>query len=76
MTICWEKKGEEVVSKLKEINLKLTKNEYRALLEMIDGGYYVCRSSCIYEEMQEKNIECDKCPYTIARHSIENMFEI
>ena len=64
------------MSKLKEINLKLTKNEYRALSEMITHGYYVCQSGCIYEEMQEKDIECDKCPYTIARYNLENMFEL
>jgi len=63
------------MSKLKEINLKLTKNEYRALLEIIDGAYYLCKSGCVYEEMQKKNIDCDKCPYTIARYSLEGMFE-
>ena len=63
------------MSKLKEINLKLTKNEYRALLEIIDGAYYLCKSGCVYEEMQKKNTDCDKCPYTIARYSLEEIFE-
>jgi len=63
------------MSKLKEINLKLTQNEYRALLAMIDFGFNVCQSGCAYEEMQNKNIEdCNKCPYTIARHSLEGIF--
>ena len=31
------------MSKLKEINLKITKNEYRALIAMIDNGYNVCQ---------------------------------
>lgn len=64
------------MNKLKEINLKLNKNEFRALQEMIDYSYYVCQSGCAYEEMQAKNIECDKCPYTIAKHSLEGMFEL
>ena len=63
------------MAKLKEINLKLTENELRALTEMIDYGYHVCQSGCAFGEMQNKNIECDKCQYTIARHSLENMFE-
>jgi len=63
------------MSKLKEINLKLTKNEYRALLEIIDGAYYLCHNGCVYEEMQSKNKDCDECPYTMARHSLENIFE-
>jgi len=64
------------MSKLKEINLKLTENEYRALIAMIDNGYYVCKSGCAFEEMQKKNADCYTCPYTIARHSLEGMFGI
>lgn len=64
------------MKKLKKISLELTKNEYRALLEMIDNGYYICRSGCVYEEMQKKSADCDKCPYTIARYNLENMFEL
>lgn len=64
------------MSKLKEINLKITKNEYRALIAMIDYGYNVCQGGCAFLEMQDKNAECDKCPYTIARHSLEGMFGI
>ena len=30
------------MSKLNEINLKLTENEYRALIAMIDNGYNAC----------------------------------
>jgi len=37
------------MSKLKEINLKLTENEYRALIAMIDYGYNVCQKRmCIW----------------------------
>jgi hypothetical protein len=64
------------MSKLKEINLKLTENEHRALVAMIDNGYYVCQSGCVFEEMQNKNINCSECPYTIARYNLEGMFEI
>ena len=63
------------MSKLKEINLKLTKNEHRALLEIMDHGYYVCQSGCAYEEMQSKSTGCDSCPYTIARNSLEDMIK-
>ena len=64
------------MSKLKEINLKLNKNEYRALIAMIDNGYGVCQGGCAFGEMQKKNADCDKCPYTIARYSLEGMFGI
>jgi len=33
------------------------------------------KSGCAFGEMQSKNTDCNKCPYTIARHSLENMFE-
>lgn len=64
------------MGKPKEINLKLTENEYRALIAMIDNGYYVCQGGCAFGEMQNKNANCGKCPYTIARHSLESMFGI
>ena len=64
------------MSKLKEINLKLTENEYRALIAMIDNGYDVCQSGCAFLEMQDKNADCDKCPYTFARYSLEGIFNI
>ena len=60
---------------MKDISVKLGDNEYRALKAMIDNGFSVCNSGCIYEEMQNrKNIDCDECPYTIARHKIESLF--
>jgi len=64
------------MSKLKEINLKLTENEYRALIAMIDNSYNACQSGCAFGEMQKKNSDCSKCLYTIARHSVEGMFGI
>lgn len=64
------------MTKLKEINLKLTENEYRALIAMIDNGYHVCQSGCAFGEMQKKKMDCSECPYTIARHSLEGMFGI
>jgi len=39
------------MSKLKEINLKLTKNEFRALLIIINNGYNTCQSGCAFGEM-------------------------
>lgn len=64
------------MSNLKENNLKLTENEYRALIAMIDDGYHVCQGGCAFGEMQKKNADCNKCPYTIARYSLESMFDI
>lgn len=61
---------------MKDINIKLNDNEYRALKAMVDNGFNVCNNGCIYEEMQSrKNTDCDKCSYTIARHRIESLFD-
>jgi len=49
--------------------IKNEQTEYRALIAMIDYGYNVCQGGCAFLEMQDKNAECDKCPYTIARHN-------
>lgn len=60
---------------MKNINLKLTDNEYRALKEMIYNGVYACQGGCVYDELVGNKIGCDKCSYTIAREKLESLFE-
>jgi len=50
---------------VKKISLELSNNEYRAFKIIIDNGYSVCQSDCVYNE----------CTFTIARQSLENMFK-
>lgn len=58
------------------INITLSANGYRALKAMIDNSFSICRNGCIYEEVQNrKDIDCDNCPYTIARYEIEALFD-
>ena len=61
---------------MKNISIKLSDNEYRALKAMVDNSFSACSNSCVYPEMQNRvNADCDNCPYTIARHKIESLFD-
>lgn len=60
---------------MKKINVTLTKNEQRALqIIMLDTR--PCSSSCAFEEMQKKDIDCLQCPYMEAYYGLISKFNI
>ena len=60
---------------MKKVNLTLTDNEYRALVIMVQNGYFACQSGCTYDEMQTNDIQCDECPYSEAREHLEELIQ-
>ena len=58
------------------INLELTKTEYRALKAVIICSDEVCRKGCVFGEMQNKEIaSCNVCPFHIAMRKLENLLK-
>lgn len=53
---------------MKEI--KLSKNEIRALKELLETN--ACESGCVYNEMVKSRKDCDECNFTKAVQSIMN----
>lgn len=54
----------------RKYKLELTSKQLRALSYLIYEN--PCESSCIYDEMQYKNKNCDECEFQIAKEELIN----
>lgn len=54
------------------LNLKLNKEETRAIETLLDNAYKICRCGCVYPEMSRSRKSCDECPFTLT---VEKLIE-
>lgn len=54
------------------LNLKLNKEESKAIYTLLDNAHKICNSTCVYPEMVKSKKNCDECPFTLT---VEKLIE-